>query len=127
MKQKNLTSPKACSALLLGFTALTVAAGALGEALLNPNQLGGTLRFTNSNPQIVQELSERGIGAAYMRADSVNLSPQLNNNMSLYLDGGGEFDYQMTVESATDETMTIEVAAEKPPRKAMNAIVRLPC
>ena len=101
MKLHRARSLFVCRTLLLGLIASLTTSYANAEALLNPNQLAGTLRFTNSNTLILQELTDRGIGAAYMRADSVNLSPVLNNSMNLYLQGGSQFDYQMTVESAT--------------------------
>jgi len=88
--------------LLFGLVPTLAIPYASAEALLNPNQLSGTVQFTNTNALIKQELTERGVGSAYMRADSVGLTPVLNNNMSLYLNGGSQFDYQMTVESATN-------------------------
>ncbi len=88
--------------LLLGLLPSLAMSYASAEALLNPNQLSGTVRFTNTNPLIQQVLTDQGIGAAYMRADSLYMTPVLNNSMNLYLDGGSQFDYQMTVESATD-------------------------
>jgi len=100
--KKNITNSfSGARHFLLGLIPAFAVSYASAEALLNPNQLSGTVQFTNSNPLIQQVLTEQGIGAAYMRADSVGLTPVLNNNMNLYLDGSSQFDYQMTVESAT--------------------------
>ncbi|NRB40269.1 MAG: hypothetical protein HRU20_17680 [Pseudomonadales bacterium] len=89
-------------ALILGglMPALCIST-AYGDAQLNPNQLTGTISFTNSNPAIQEVLAQQGLGNVYLRADSLNLSPVLNNNMTLRLSGGHTFDYQMTVESST--------------------------
>ncbi len=101
MNTPTARSPWGIRHLLLCLMPSLAISHANAEALLNPNQLTGTVRFTNTNPLIQQELSERGLGVAYMRADSIGLTPVLNNNMSLHLSGGSQFDYQMTVESSS--------------------------
>ena len=81
-----------------------------GDAQLNPNQLVGHFSFTNSNAQIQQELAEHGLSSVFIRADSQGISPALNNNMTLQLSVGHQFDYQMTVESSADDGIQYDLS-----------------
>ncbi len=87
------------------FFTLTYSYAALSQtddAVLNPNQISGTILFTNQDPFIVELMeTQEGIRQARIYANSQGLAQTLNNRTTLNMANTTEFDYQMTVESST--------------------------
>ncbi|ABV37803.1 hypothetical protein Ssed_3199 [Shewanella sediminis HAW-EB3] len=92
------------SLLVLLACSATLTSQANAEAQLTPNQINGTIKFTNTNPQIVNELSTtgaaKGIAYSYIRADSVDHTPILNNTANIPGNKGMTQNFQLTVESS---------------------------
>ncbi|MCP4569327.1 MAG: hypothetical protein GY841_17270, partial [FCB group bacterium] len=87
---------------LLIFT--TMGAEAFGQAVSNSNQIAGVVEFTNANPAILDILSptggNKGFTYAYIRADSIGVSPTLNNYTYPQADSATRTNYEITVESS---------------------------
>jgi len=81
-----------------------ISSGALSQAVLNPNQISGKVSFTNQNPEILNILSpdgfNQGFNYLYIRADSVGITPALNNYTYPTATSATQSDYQLTVESS---------------------------
>jgi hypothetical protein len=89
--------------IALGTAALVaMSQSAMAEAVLNPNQLVGDIEFTNQNPQVIDILTNQGAGlsSAYVRADSIGISPALNNYAFPPAVSPLKVSYQLTVESS---------------------------
>lgn len=71
-----------------------------GQAVSNPNQISGAVGFTNKNPVILDILGDEGFNYLYIRADSNDVTPALNNYAYLSATGAASTDYQLTVESS---------------------------
>ncbi len=103
--KKPFCSLKKSLQIFLVFT-LTNSYAALSQtddAVLNPNQISGTIRFTNQDPFIVELMeTQEGIRQARIYANSQGLSQTLNNRTTLNMTNTTEFDYQMTVESSEE-------------------------
>ena len=85
---------------------LSVGVNSFGQALLNPNQIKGVIEFTNTNPAILEILSrsggDEGFRSAYIYANSIGVSPPLNNYSFSYADTGTSIGYELTVESSEE-------------------------
>ena len=85
---------------------LSVAVNSFGQALLNPNQIKGVIEFTNTNPAILEILSRsggnEGFRRAYIYANSIGVSPPLNNYSFPTADTGTSIGYEITVESSEE-------------------------
>ncbi len=75
LKHSILTVGAVCS--------IGISSGAFSQAMLNPNQISGKVSFTNQNPEILNILSpdgfNQGFNYLYIRADSIGITPALNN------------------------------------------------
>lgn len=108
---KNKRAPRKGSLACLLITGAMIATNAHSEALLNPNQINGKIRFTNHNNDIVNLLQSKGINYGYIRADSLGITPALNNYASVYSSNPQELNFQMTVESS-ETGITYQVTPE---------------
>jgi len=81
-----------------------VSTSLFSQAVLNPNQISGKVSFTNQNPEILNILSpggfDQGFNYLYLRADSVGVTPALNNYAYPQATGATQSNYQLTVESS---------------------------
>ena len=68
--------------ILALLSVLAIASKVHAQAVLNPNQISGTVQFTNQNPEILDILSptglNQGLTAAYISAVSIGISPPLS-------------------------------------------------
>ena len=69
------------------------------QATSDPNQIVGTVRLTNQNPDLVADLVTYGLHTATIYANSTGVSPSLNNNTGLVVEGGQTGRYEVTVEA----------------------------
>jgi len=92
-----------------------ISSGALSQAVLNPNQISGKVSFTNQNPDILNILSpdgfDQGFNYLYIRADSIGITPALNNYTYPTATSATQSDYQLTVESSATG-ISYKVSAE---------------
>ncbi len=88
--------------LLSGIFSFLLINHSYADAELNPNQIIGTISFSNENATIRDVLNRQGINSAHMKANSVGIDPVLNNSGTIRSDGGAQVSYQMTVESSSD-------------------------
>ena len=70
------------------------------KAILDPNQISGSIGFSNENQKILQLLELEGINRMWVRADSLDVEPALNNWTYTDSDGNTSSSYQLTVESS---------------------------
>lgn len=85
---------------MLGLAASLVPSRA--QVILNPNTLTGTVRFTNSNPAILDLLNppgNEGMSNLYLLANSALPAPPISANTYLSADSRTSTDYQITVDS----------------------------
>ena len=89
-------------AAISGLLCLTIAPAAFGQAILDSNQIRGQIKFTNSNSAIVAIL-HNGDGLRYtgVRADSIGVTPALNNSTWVTTSDPMVLDYEITVESGS--------------------------
>ncbi|MDC0358127.1 HYR domain-containing protein [Oligoflexia bacterium] len=89
--------------LLILIVLVLIGVNAFAQAVLNPNQISGVIEFTNTNPEILQILSpegdDEGFKYSYIRANSVGISPTLNNYAYPQAEGATKTTYEITVES----------------------------
>ena len=106
----HLARGKGVYALLLStivaLITLSVTANSFGQAILNPNQIKGVIEFTNTNPTILEILSltgkDEGFKYAYVWANSIGVSPTLNNYSYPFAETGTSIGYELTVESSEE-------------------------
>ncbi len=102
-KRKSTMFLTLCGLGLLVFT--TMGTEALGQAVSNSNQITGVVEFTNANPVILEIMSptggNKGFTYAYIQADSIGVSPTLNNYTYPRADSATLTNYEITVESST--------------------------
>ena len=91
---------------IVALITLSVTANSFGQALLNPNQIKGVIEFTNTNPAILEILSrsggDEGFKYAYLWANSIGVSPTLNNYSFPTAETGTSKGYELTVESSEE-------------------------
>ncbi len=92
--------------LLILLSVLATASRVHAQAVLNPNQISGHLAFTNQNPEILNLFDrsglDQGFSSAWVRADSIGITPALNNYSYVQAGSGTSLPYEITVESAAD-------------------------
>ena len=73
--------------LLVLLSVLATASRVQAQAVLNPNQISGHLAFANQNPEILNIFDrsglDQGFSSAWVRADSIGITPPLNNHTYL--------------------------------------------
>ena len=89
---------------------LASAAALWGQAISDPNQIVGTIEFTNTNPDILEILNRtdgappgagKGILYGSVRATSLNTSPTFNNSSSATVTSGTTATFEITSESSS--------------------------
>ncbi|MCH7890123.1 MAG: HYR domain-containing protein [Gemmatimonadetes bacterium] len=92
--------------LLVLLSVLATASKVHAQAVLNPNQISGQLAFTNQNPEILNIFDRNGLNqgfsSAWVRADSIGITPALNNYTFPQAESGTSIPYEITVESSAD-------------------------
>ena len=90
--------------LLVLLSVLATASRVQAQAVLNPNQISGHLAFANQNPEILNIFDrsglDQGFSSAWVRADSIGITPPLNNHTYLQAENGTSMPYEITVESS---------------------------
>ncbi|MEE9282282.1 MAG: hypothetical protein V3V67_19130 [Myxococcota bacterium] len=92
--------------LLVLLSVLATASKVHAQAVLDPNQISGHLAFANQHPEILNIFDryglDQGFSSAWLRADSIGVTPALNNYTYPQAESGTSIPYEITVESSAD-------------------------
>ncbi len=100
--EKRLGAKAALAVAINVLFCVTIVPAAFGQAVLNSNQIRGQVEFTNSNPAVLALLQGgEGLKYASVYADSIGVTPALNNNSWTMTSDPMAAAFEITVESGS--------------------------